>query len=235
MMTPPQILGWTLLGVILMIWHFSAVFQLEVAVSIILLGLLSTRRLNILKFFLSASAPFLLPLLIMHGLLNAQFPIDAHLWIIPYRLQGLRFALYTFCDLAVLLALASAWSLASRDDLLEWLASRQAPIFILGILAQSIAMLSLIERRSRAVLKAQTARGIRTGPEFIYRVRAYPSIVLPVITSLINESGHRATALWSRGFLEYQFAAQISPFSTSRDIAWIAALAILAAAARTFS
>jgi len=204
MIPAPRAIGWTVLGVIVMLWPHTKLFDFTLSISIVALILLVTKSFQAGKFFVLTSLPFLLPLVIIHGLFNVQFPTDAKIWLVPYRSEGVNFALSIFCNLSVLLALAAAWSQASRDEVLEWMAARRIPVFALGVMVQSVAMASLIEKRGRSVLKAQMARGIRTGPNLVYRLSALPTVILPVVTSLINESDQRATALWSRGFLEYE-------------------------------
>lgn len=226
-MPPARALGWTVVGIAVAVWSPGPLIDLTLAISIVGLTLLSTARLQPAKFFIATSLPFLVPLLVIHGSLNPQFPTDAKIWLVPYRSEGVNFAVSIYSTLAVLLALAAAWAQINRDELFDWMVARRVPVFLLGVMAQSIAMVVLIEKRGRAVFKAQTARGIPTGPDWMHRLRALPSIILPVVTSLINEADQRGTNLWSRGFLEYEFVAENVPFARIAEIAWVPAPIIL--------
>lgn len=229
MIPPARALGWTVLGAVFALASADSAVKFSFAVSVVLLTVVSVRRLQPVKPFVMISLPLFVPLMLIHGLVNPQFEIESNIWSVPLRPQGVAFALSVYSGLSIFLAIAVACLQVNRNEFFDWMVARRVPVFLVGLVAQSMAMVTLIEKRSRAVFKAQTARGIPTGPNWGHRIKALPSIVLPVITSLINEADQRSTALWSRGFLEYRFAAKETPFGTIAEFGWAAAAVILPA------
>lgn len=61
-------------------------------------------------------------------------------------------------------------------------------------------MLILFRRRAENVFLAQRARGIAAGPSLFAKVRALPSVILPVVLNALGEADVRAVLLASRGF-----------------------------------
>ena len=200
-----RIVGWTIFGIIVTLWPSNALLKFIFSFSVIILTIFCTKNVKAGKYFIITTLPLIIPLVIIHGVINQQFPVTTTVLSIPYRHSGIIFAFAIYCNLMVILSIATAWTKMNKDDLFELLIFCHFPIVIIGIVAQAFAIATFIEKRGKAVYKAQTARGIRTGPGFIYHVRALPSVILPVVTSLLNEADHRSIALWSRGFLEYEF------------------------------
>jgi energy-coupling factor transport system permease protein len=212
MMPPARALAWTVLGGVVAVSSADLAVKLSFAASVVALTAISSRNWRNVKSFSALSLPLLVPLLLIHSLVNPQFKMDSKLLSVPLRTQGFVFAISVYANLAIFLAIAIAWWQVNRDEFFDWMVARRVPVFLVGLVAQSMAMVTLIEKRGMAVFKAQTARGIPTGPNWLHRFRALPSIVLPVITSLINEADQRSTVLWSRGFLQHNFAATKVPF-----------------------
>jgi len=226
---PARAIGWGVLGLTASIISSHIAFDFVLAGSILVHLMMSIRKWSPLKAFTTLSGPFFIPLLLIHVIVNPQFTITNHIWLIPYRYDGLIFSLEVYSNLAVYMAIAICWWHVDRDFMVDWLAARNAPFFIIGLIMQASAMVPIIEKRGVAVLRAQTARGIATGPSFIHRLKAFPTIILPVITSLINEAEHRSVALWSRGFGKYKFVGEKIPFGNKADIVWIVSAFILPA------
>ena len=224
--SPARAIGWTGVCLLLALFSPSVQFDFVAAISVIFLIMVSTRSLRAARGFVSLSIPFFLPLLIIHGIINPQYEQSRFFWGIPIRAEGISFALSVFSNLSIFLAVAIGWWNVERDYFVDWLIARKVPNVLIGVITQASAMIPIIERRGSAVLRAQTARGIPTGPKFRHRIRALPSILLPVITSLMNEANHRSYALWSRGFGQYQFYAESLPFGNLKDLIYALAAAI---------
>lgn len=218
---PSRAIGWSVLGLTASIASSHILFDFLLAASILILLMLSTKKLSPFKAFISLSGPFFIPLLLIHVIVNPQFVVTNKIWLVPFRYDGLIFSLEVYSNLAVYLAVAICWWHVDRDYMVDWLSARNAPFFLIGLTMQASAMVPIIEKRGLAVLKAQTARGIATGPNLIHRLKAFPTIILPVITSLINEAEHRSVSLWSRGFGKYKFIGEAVPFGDKFDIIWI--------------
>lgn len=232
MIPPIRVIGWTILGLIVMVYPWSAIYKFIFSAFVVAFTMFCTKKIQPGKYFTIVTFPLLIPLIIIHGIINPKFSISFWFWFVPYRPGGIEFGFLTYCNLAVIMAIATAWTQINRDDLFEWLVAQKVPMILIGITAQAFAMVTFIDKRGRAVFKAQTARGIRTGPSWMYRIKALPSIILPVVTSLVNEADQRSVALWSRGLLNYKISSEDVPPTNMSDIIFIFAPLILVIAIR---
>ena len=178
------------------------------------------------------SIPFILPLILIHGILNAGFPAD--FWvggIIPIRPGGLAFG-YSIAIKVVILSVVGGFSISvSQDDLVESMIRLGLPSWLLLFLMQSTAMSGVIRRRISNVYFAQRARGIPVSGGFGERARAFPSVLLPVILGTFVEADARIPALVSRGFGSINPTALPRPRFSNVELVLIALCIILAAAA----
>jgi energy-coupling factor transporter transmembrane protein EcfT len=153
------------------------------------------------KVVVVLSLPFVLPLFAIHGFLNAMYPIDNVLFgIIPYRTNGLMFAATIGSSMILVITGATAWLMVRKDDIIEALFRSRLPFWITMIGSQGLAMADHVSRRVDRVYLAQRARGVPMGNSVWARVRAFPTIIIPVAVSVLIESDYRGIALASRGF-----------------------------------
>lgn len=151
----------------------------------------------------AAIIPFSIPLLIMHGILNPQFPITSTILGVPLRSQGLAYAAATVAWIGSWTTLFFAW-IAVPDGELIWSLHR------LGIPRQGLTLvmftqmsIQIVRRRVSSVLLAQRSRGIRTTGPLVSRLLALQALALPVVTSTISEADKRGAFLESRGSVIY--------------------------------
>lgn len=219
----PWVVGWTLGGLGIAISGPAIQVQLLTA-AILLACVVFTKRSPVpLKLFLWLTVPFLFPLMAIHGIINPNFEISTKVWGIPIRESGGVFAITVYANLAVFLSVAIAWISVNRDHAFDWFVSRSIPAVALAVFFQGISVSVLVSNRAEAVYKAQLARGIPAGPGLVRRLKAFPSVVLPIISSLINESEHRATSMWTRGFMRRDFSSRHVPIGQPADFIWIVA------------
>jgi len=225
--SPARAVGWTIICSSLSLFSSLIIFELSITLSLILVILISTMSIKVITRFIILSAPFLIPLLLIHGVINPQFEQTSLFFLMPIRNDGILFAVSTYANISVFLALAINWWHVDRDNMIDWLIARKIPSIFICLIAQSAAMIPLIERRGFSVLRSQNARGIPTGPNLFHRIKAIPSIILPVITSLMNEADHRSYTLWSRGFGQSQFSGVQLPLGQRSDFFYIISVLIL--------
>jgi len=175
------------------------------------------------------------PLFLMHTIANTGFAISARvLGGIPIRMEGLLFGASVLANFMIITFVAMAWSTVNRGNLFDALVSLRLPIWVTIAGTQSVATLYLVRRRADAVFLAQRARGIPVGPALLARIRAVPTVVLPVITMTLVDASGRAAALASRG-LGASRVAPLKRLSCSSDdvtnAIWLVAAAGLAALA----
>ena len=199
-MSPLTALSWTCCGV-LAIALFSETVSLAffAAICLCVQGM-SYRSAKYLGRFIVLTAPISLMLLAVHGSVLPFYDVQLRLMdLVPIRPAGLLHAAYLSALLAVVTAVALCWPLVSRDESLDALTRIRAPIALIVITLQSLALLDLIKHRVDAVFDAQRARGIPVSSRFYRRILSLPSVFLPVITTTLYESDIRARLMTSRG------------------------------------
>jgi energy-coupling factor transporter transmembrane protein EcfT len=160
--------------------------------------------------FLGWCAAFVLPLVLIHGIVNPQFAATTRwLDVVPIRPNGILFGLRTGAMIACLFVPMLYWARVSRADVLGFFASCRLPRPALLALFQAISLSKQIQLRSNAIITAQQARGIDTRGSFGVRVRALLPVLLPLTVALLREvpvraaiqdftrSGHAAFAVCS--------------------------------------
>ncbi len=170
--------------------------------------------------FFRWTVPFVLPLLLIHGVVNANYP--ARTWIvdlIPWRPEGFRFGFGISLNLLLFSTIGAYWLTVSRDDVTDDLVRWRLPGWAVLFLSQGIAMAALLERRIESVYLAQRARGIPVGPGILARLRAFPSVLLPAVVSTLVEADSRVPALVSRGFGSTRLASPPDRRRTAAD--WV--------------
>ncbi|MGJ5196570.1 MULTISPECIES: energy-coupling factor transporter transmembrane component T [unclassified Bradyrhizobium] len=167
------------------------------------------------------SLPFVMPLLVIHGVLNRSYPVDSWLLgLIPLRFEGAIYAVEVSLKIVLLAAVASYWFHTRRDDLADGLMRLKLPLSVVMFASQSVAVAATIERRVKKVYLAQQARGISVGPGFFTRIKALPSILVPVVVSTFLEAEGRIPALVSRGFGTSDMPALATRPATIADLVW---------------
>jgi energy-coupling factor transporter transmembrane protein EcfT len=180
--------------------------------------------------------PFAIPLLLVHGVLNAGFPADRwYLGFLPFRPAGFRFGATISLHVTLFATVAAYWMSTRRDDVVDDLVNLRLATWIIFFSSQSIAIGGSVERRILKIYTAQRARGIRTGPSFWARIKAFPSVVIPVVVATLLEADARVPALVSRGF----GCAQPAPLPRKRKslgtYLWTIMPAVFLGAATLFS
>lgn len=158
------------------------------------------------------SLPFIIPLLIIHGCLNSEFVATRHAFgFIPIRPDGFLFGLTIALQVLLLSIVGGFWISVPKDEFVESLIRLRLPSWSLLLLMQSAAIAGTVSRRISAVYLAQRARGIPVSGSFISRVRAFPSVLMPVVIGTLIEAEERVPSLVNRGF------GSVAPLPTARQ------------------
>jgi len=163
--------------------------------------LAAVREQGISVFRLSAvwAAPLAIPLFVVHGVINPGFSTSADLSI-PIRPEGVEFALTLTLKLALFTLGIAVWRTVTRDRTFDALiSSGLLPQPLVVVVTQSIALTQLLEKRAKAILLAQQARGIPVRKNFARKVVSLPALVVPMVVHTLIEADVRASALISRG------------------------------------
>lgn len=165
-----------------------AAFALVISVCLAIVA----NSLQPLRLLMIWTVAFLLPLLLIHGLLNTQFPVEFRYAGLDVRPLGIEYAGRTSAFLASFFAAALCWLWVPRDQLLSFLVACGMPSLLLSVAFQALSLVGQIEVRANAIALAQRARGIDTEGGLLTRVRALVPIVLPLTVALLKEASSRA-------------------------------------------
>lgn len=229
--TPLVALSWTLTSALALLALPGLEARGVYAAGLLGLAAIAAPSARTVWAVLKWTVAFAAPLVLIHGVLNPVYPQTATLLgAVPMREGGLAYGLSVALALCVITIVASAWSQVDRDLLIDDLSRLSLPIWLIVLAAQSIAVIHLVRLRVDAVYLAQRARGIAVGPGFATRLKALPSVLVPVVVSTLADADARATALASRGF----GATRILPISErpigTSEVAWSGSAFMLALA-----
>jgi energy-coupling factor transport system permease protein len=225
----------TALSALIAVIAASCFFQSPIDLGIYALGMIAIlswrTRMSAANFAIVGWVlPFCLPLLFIHGILNSGFAVSFRIWgVIPWRPAGFDYGIVLSLRVLLIGVAAAFWAQTRRDEVVEYLIRLRLPLWIVLLLAQSVAVGALIERRVLRVYQAQQARGIRVGPDLLSRIRAFPAILIPAVVTTLLEADARAPALTSRGFGASQILPEAGPpISVSLGLEAVYPLALLA-------
>lgn len=185
------------------------------------------RSLRLMAPVLRFSAPFVIPIMLIHAVLNPQYQITFEfLNLIPFRSDGFTFGLGVSLRVVAIFVLGAMWFAVDRDKIISDLICLGTPLPVLIVTAQAVAVAGLIQRRARAIYDAQQARGIKVGPGFFARAAALPKVMIPLFVTVINDADMRSSVMAARGFGSGPVSVWI-PFAINRTV-WISGAATIA-------
>jgi len=162
---------------------------------------LQTRNVGILWTMAKWLLPFVVPLLLIHGLLNTAHDVDYWFMnVLPIRPMGFVYGALVSLNILLLATVAGYWLNTNRDDMIDDLIRLNLPMWSILFISQGVAVGAIVERRVATVYLAQRARGICVGPGVLARIRAFPSVLIPAVIATLIEAESRVPALVSRGF-----------------------------------
>jgi energy-coupling factor transport system permease protein len=177
------------------------------------------------------TVPFALPLLVIHGVLNSQYPVTGW-WLdaIPIRRTGLTFGAEMSLRVVVLSIVAGFWLSVDRDALVESLLRLRLPTSLIMLPVQGVVMSRLIQIRIEKILLAQQARGTPVSGSFIQRLLSLPSLLVPVVVGTFVEAEARVSVLLAHGYGRLEPARRSSGMELRTVVVTVAALLCLGVA-----
>lgn len=165
-----------------------------------MLAAVCTRDFAIPRIALEITLPFALPLAVVHGILNPYYSASWHLfgWV-PLRPDGFFYSLFISLRILILSTAAVAWRFVDADRLMREAVHAGLPRSVIVTLSVAIATMRVVPAKIKAVYLAQQARGMPSGPGLGARIRALPSVVIPVIVATLVDGSSRGTLMLNRG------------------------------------
>lgn len=197
---------------------------------IALLLMLAGRSASMIGYRLIVwTIPFTLPLILIHGVLNSQFPVTNYwLDLIPLRSEGLYFGI----DLAIRIMLFSVvgayWLSVDRDAMVESLIQFRLPIPIIMLAMHGFVMARLVQERIHAIHLAQRARGIPVSASFRERLASIPALLIPVVVGAFVEAEARIPVLLAHGYGRLALSSSRSRLELRTIVQIVATLFIFA-------
>jgi energy-coupling factor transporter transmembrane protein EcfT len=180
---------------------------------------------------ISWTGPFLVPLLLFHGVLNGQFPVTSW-WLdtIPIRSIGLAFGYGLAVRILLFSVVAAYWLSVDPDDMVEALLRLRLPTPLIMLAMQGFVMGRLVQNRIQSIHLAQRARGIPVSASLAQRIASMPALLIPVVVGTFVEAEARVPVLLAHGYGRLEPSTQPAQLELRTAILALAMLAFLAAA-----
>ncbi|NYD79583.1 energy-coupling factor transporter transmembrane component T [Arthrobacter cupressi] len=177
-------------------------FSLTVLCGLLFLTLQQVRAAAALRAAAAILLPFWAALLLLHGLF---FPegrtVLMALGPAAVTREGLLFALDAGLRTGVFVLAFLLFSFTVRvPELLTALSARGFPPRLVFVIVSALTLLPAAAQRIARIRAAQEARGLVIGRSLASRLLAARLQAVPLVLSLVHESGERAQALDARGF-----------------------------------
>ncbi len=177
-------------------------FSLAALAGLLVLTLRQARAGAVLRAAAAILLPFWAALLLVHGLF---FPegrtVLAGFGPAAVTREGLLFALDAGLRTGVFVLAFLLFSFTVRvPELLTVLSARGLPPRLGFVVVSALTLLPAAAHRIRRIRAAQEARGLVIGRSIASRLVAARLQAVPLVLSLVHESGERAQALDARGF-----------------------------------
>jgi len=177
-------------------------FSLAVLAGLVGLTLRQARAAVVLRAAAAILLPFWAALLLVHGLF---FPEGRTVLAVfgpaAVTREGLLFALDAGLRTGVFVVAFLLFSFTIRvPELLTVLSARGLPPRLGFVVVSALTLLPAAAQRIRRIRAAQEARGLVIGRSLASRLLAARLQAVPLVLSLVHESGERAQALDARGF-----------------------------------
>lgn len=211
MITPPVAVAWStalLLGLATATTDAQRIIVCFVALAA---AATATRSLIVVLRGAWLTGPVIIILLGVHGFVSPLFPVTDSLGgVVPFRAAGFAYALHLAQMIFVVTFAALLWLGVSRRDFVEDLIWLRTPPIGIAIAGQTMATLGVLSRKISAVFLAQKARGVPVEGKVLGRLRALPSVLVPVVAVTLIEADARSQIMTSRG-LGLRRIAKVAP------------------------
>lgn len=146
-------------------------------------------------------APLSLALFVVHGMLVDHAGERTVAFGLELSRDGLAYMVRILGRIAALLTGSLLFVCTTHPArLLKALDSHHLPPGMAYVIASPLLLLEPFTQRARAIREAQMARGLDLQGSFITRARAFPALLMPLVTLALADIDHRAQVLDGRGF-----------------------------------
>lgn len=173
---------------------------IAIAALAIVMGTLAGAGPVFLRRLTLTLGPLALALFVVHGMLM-DHPNRFEFLGLDLSRDGLMYMVKILGRIAALLAGSLVFVTTTHPSaLLKALDSHGFPPGVSYLIASPLLLLEPFTQRARAIREAQMARGLDLEGSFLTRIRAFPALLLPLVTLALADIDHRAQVLDGRGF-----------------------------------
>jgi energy-coupling factor transport system permease protein len=217
-----------------LLWVAVTTFMLPLAgmavvlVVTLLFGILAGAGKAFAKRLFFTLTPLAIALFAIHGVLIERHDTIDHGWI-SISSEGVAYMLHILVRVAALLAASLLFVTTTHPAvLLKSLDSHGIPPAIAYLISSPLLLLEPFSSRARAIRDAQQARGMDLTGTWKARVKAFPALLIPLVTLALSDLDHRASVLDGRAFRARPFRTVLDAPSEHAAEPWIRRLFMLA-------
>ena len=165
-----------------------------------LFGVIAGAGKAFVKRLLLTLLPFALFLFVIHGVLIDRPDTIDH-GLISLSQEGLAYMLRIVVRVAALLAASMLFVTTTHPAvLLKALDSHGVSPGVAYLIASPLLLLEPFSARARAIRDAQQARGLDLNGSWKARIKAFPALLIPLVTLALADLDQRASVLDGRAF-----------------------------------
>ncbi|MDW6023213.1 energy-coupling factor transporter transmembrane component T [Mesorhizobium sp. BAC0120] len=199
-----------------LLWLAATTFMLPpagmaaVALAAIIFGVLAGAGATFVKRLILTLLPLTIALFVVHGVLIDRGDMVDH-GLISVSPEGLKYMFGIVVRVAALLTVSLLFVTTTHPAiLLKALDSHGISPGIAYLIASPLLLLEPFSVRARAIRDAQQARGLDLNGRWVARAKAFPALLIPLVTLALSDLDQRASVLDGRAF-------RARPFRTVLD------------------
>ncbi|MBU0584428.1 MAG: energy-coupling factor transporter transmembrane protein EcfT [Alphaproteobacteria bacterium] len=189
-----------------LLWLAATTFMLPpegmaaIFVAALAFGVIAGAGRAFVRRLLFTLLPFAIALFVIHGLLIERADtIDYGLFSLSA--DGLGYMGRILVRVAALLTVSMLFVTTTHPAiLLKALDSHGVPPGIAYLISSPLLLLEPFSTRARAIRDAQQARGLDLNGSWRARAKAFPALLIPLVTLALSDLDHRASVLDGRAF-----------------------------------
>lgn len=199
-----------------LLWLAATTFMLHplgmaaVAVAAFLFGVVAGAGATFVKRLFLTLLPLAIALFVIHGVLIEREDMIDH-GFISVSPAGLNYMFSILVRVAALLTVSLLFVTTTHPAiLLKALDSHGIPPGIAYLISSPLLLIEPFSARARAIRDAQQARGLDLTGSWTARAKAFPALLIPLVTLALSDLDQRASVLDGRAF-------RARPFRTVLD------------------
>jgi len=192
-------------------WLAASIFMLPptgmavITAIAFLFGVAAGAGRTFVKRFVLTLLPLAVALFVIHGMLIERDDMVDH-GLISLSPAGLEYMFGIFMRVAALLTVSLLFVTTTHPAvLLKALDSHGIPPGVAYLISSPLLLLEPFSARARAIRDAQQARGLDLTGSWTARAKAFPALLIPLVTLALSDLDQRASVLDGRAFRARRF------------------------------